>query len=378
MKERIYLLLGGTGPIGIHLTKALENIPNTNVFVTSRNSHESTEKITYIQGNAKDFDFLRLTIFNLTKKQGRIDVIVDFMVWSNEDFPEVVKLLLPNTYKYVYLSSSRTFADTKGELITEDSPKWLDVSTDAKFLSTDNYAIPKAQQEKLLKNSGFTNYLIIRPYITYAINRLPLGDLEKELWLYRALHGRTIVFSEDIARHYTSLMYGKDVADAICSIVLKDGTNGDSVNITSKEYLKWSDILEIYTSVLKRHIPTLKVKMIVHSLKSEECDYQTLYDRMIDRKFDPTRLNQYVNVSGFTSIREGLTKCLESNIAGFNYNKSLQNWKLQAEFDKTTHEFASAREFSNVKDLIKYLAFRLLSNHTLNFLRGIKRIIKSK
>lgn len=99
---------------------------------------------------------------------------------------------------------------------------------------------------------------------------------------------------------------------------------------------------------------------------------------MIDRKFDPTKLNQYVDVSGFTSMREGLTKCLESDIAEFNYNKSLQNWRLQAEFDKITHEFASVREFYKVKDLIKYLTFRLLSNHTLNILRIIKRLIKSK
>lgn len=378
MQEKIYLLLGGTGPIGIHLTNAIKSEENTKIFVTSRKQHESSANVLYIQGNAKDFAFLQETIHNLLKKHGRIDVVVDFMVWNNDDFKTVLNIILPYVEKYVYLSSARAFADTKGELINENSPKWLDVSTDAKFLKTDNYAIPKALQEKLLKSSGFTNYLIIRPYITYAVNRLPLGDLEKELWLYRALHGRTIVFSEDIACHYTSLMYGKDVADAICSIVLKDEINGDSVNITSKEYLKWSDILEIYTSVLKSHIPTLKVKMIAHSLKAGGGDPQTLYDRMIDRKFDPTKLNQYVDVSGFTSMREGLTKCLESDIAEFNYNKSLQNWRLQAEFDKITHEFASVREFYKVKDLIKYLTFRLLSNHTLNILRIIKRLIKSK
>lgn len=378
MQKKIYLLLGGTGPIGIHLTNAIRSEKNTKVFVTSRKLHESSANVLYIQGNAKDIVFLQDTIQNIKKSQGRIDVVVDFMVWNNDDFKTVINIILPYVEKYVYLSSARAFADTKGELINENSPKWLDVSTDAKFLKADNYAIPKAQQERLLKNSGFTNYLIIRPYITYAVNRLPLGDLEKELWLYRALHGRTIVFSEDIACHYTSLMYGKDVADAICSIVLKDEINGDSVNITSKEYLKWSDILEIYTSVLKSHIPTLKVKMIAHSLKAGVGDYQTLYDRMIDRKFDPSKLNKYVDVSCFTSMREGLTKCLESDIAEFNYNKSLQNWRLQAGLDKITHEFASVREFYKVKDLIKYLTFRLLSDHTLNILRKIKRIIKSK
>ena len=39
-----------------------------------------------------------------------------------------------------------------------------------------------------------------------------LGVLEKELWLYRALNGRTIVFSKDIAEKSTTLTYGYDVA----------------------------------------------------------------------------------------------------------------------------------------------------------------------
>lgn len=377
MQEKVFLLLGGTGPIGIHLTTALNATENTKVFVTSRKHHESKTNLTYIQGNAKNFDFLRKAIQTVINIQGHIDVVVDFMVWNNDDFKTTINIILPKVGKYVYLSSSRAFADTKGILIKEDSPKWLDVSTDKEFLKTDSYAIPKAQQEKILKDSGFTNYLIIRPYITYAENRLPLGDLEKEIWLYRALHGRTIVFSEDIAKHYTSLMYGKDVAYSICSLILKDDIHGDSVNITSKEYLKWSDIFEIYTSVLKEHIPDLKVLMIPCSPKAIERDYQTIYDRMIDRKFDSSKLNQYVNINSFTPMKEGLINCLETNITKFNYNRSLQNWKLQCKYDKLTHEHASFREFSSVKEYIKYFVHRNLSDSVIERLRKIKNIIKS-
>lgn len=374
MKERIYVLLGGTGPIGIHLIKALEKTPNTRVFVTSRKRHESTDKVTYLRGNAKDLDFLRKTIFDLKEKCGSIDVVVDFMVWSNEDFGTVISLLLPNTNKYVYLSSSRTFADTKGNLIKEDSPKWLDVATDKKFLRTDGYAIPKAQQEKMLQSSGFDNFLIIRPYITYAENRLPLGSLEKEIWLYRVLHGRTLVFSENVAKHYTSLMYGKDVADSMCNLIINDSVPRDTVNVTFSESLKWREVLTIYSNVLKRHYPKVKIKMIPNSIKAGGGDYQTIYDRMVDRRFDSSKLAHYVDETAFTHMKEGLEKCLEANIKHFNYNTSLQDWRLQALLDRTTHEYASYNEFPKFKTFLKYIVYRSTPKLVVN----IYRIIKSK
>ena len=53
-------------------------------------------------------------------------------------------------------------------------------------------------EENLLFNSEKNNFTIIRPTITYNTQRLQLGVLEKENWLYRALHGRAIVFSDDV------------------------------------------------------------------------------------------------------------------------------------------------------------------------------------
>lgn len=375
MSRKTLLLLGGTGPIGVHLTKSLKTLPDSTVYVTSRKFYKSYDNIVYIRGNAKDLNFVKETMTDIIKDNGSIDVVVDFMVWSNADFKKFTGIVLPNTKKYVYLSSSRIFADTKGELINEDSPKWLDVTKDNKFLETDDYAIPKAQQEDILKKSSFNNYLIIRPYITYAENRLPLGNLEKEIWLYRALHGRTIVISEEVCKHYTSLMYGKDVADAICSLVINDNNAGDSVNITSNEYLKWSDVLKIYTESLKKYYPSLKIKIIPYSLKAQRNDYQTIYDRMVDRRFDSTKLEKYVDASKFTSMQAGLTKCLDDNIMTFNYNKALQNWRFQAELDRITHEFAKRDEFESSKQFVKYVVLRTFPKVISNLYRTIKRHI---
>jgi hypothetical protein len=111
------------------------------------------------------------------------------MIYTTQSFKERVNFLLDATSQYVFFSSSRVYADSEIP-ITEDSSRLLDVSQDKKFLSTDEYSLAKARQENILRKSKRKNWTIIRPYITYSENRLQLGILEKEEWLYRALQGR--------------------------------------------------------------------------------------------------------------------------------------------------------------------------------------------
>lgn len=72
----------------------------------------------------------------------------------------------------------------------------MDVCNDKEYLDSNEYAIAKAKEEDILFRSPNKNWTIVRPSLTYAENRLQLGVYEKENWLYRALHGRAIVFRE--------------------------------------------------------------------------------------------------------------------------------------------------------------------------------------
>lgn len=92
----------------------------------------------------------------------------------------------------MFLSSARVYASSDMP-ITEDSPLILDMTDDKMYLRTDEYALAKARQEKFLKELG-NNFTIVRPYITFNQNRFQLGVQEKEMWLYRALRGRSIFF----------------------------------------------------------------------------------------------------------------------------------------------------------------------------------------
>ena len=234
MQTNKILLLGGTGAIGSYLSTILAK-NELDVYITSRTKHLDNGNIHYIECNAK----LGGALSNLCKSHW--STIVDFMSYKTDEFSRRLDILLSATDQYIFLSSARVFADEEHP-IKESSPRLLDVSKDKEYLKTDEYALTKARQENILQSSNKRNWTIVRPYVTYGDKRLQLGVLEKEEWLYRALHGRTIIFTKDIANKITSLANGYDVALGISHLIGKNEALGDSFNITTPERLRWSQI----------------------------------------------------------------------------------------------------------------------------------------
>ena len=149
----------------------------------------------------------------------RWDAIIDFMTYGTDEFGSRLEGLLKATHHYLFLSSARVYAEVEGELL-EHSPRLCEVSSDPVFLESAEYAMEKARQEDLLRSASRKNWTIIRPYITYGEKRLQLGTLEKESWLYRALHGRSIVFPKELAARQTTLTYGYDVASIVLNCLV--------------------------------------------------------------------------------------------------------------------------------------------------------------
>ena len=166
----IILVLGGTGAMGSPLVKMLSH--SNVVYVTSRKQHLSTSNVKYIQGDAKNIEFLTRVL-----QERKYDAIVDFMVHGIEAFREISPIMLDNTKQYVFISSARVYAQSE-EPITENTPRLLDVSTDQQYLQTNEYALAKAREENVLLESNRNNYTIVRPSITYNTYRLQLFSRE--------------------------------------------------------------------------------------------------------------------------------------------------------------------------------------------------------
>lgn len=345
------LLLGGTGAMGSHLGEILSS-NKQNVVITTRANRKSSEFIKYRQGDAKNIDFLN------TLLEEKWDVIVDFMIYNETELKERIEKLLNSTSQYMFLSSSRVY-DNSAEFIKENTTRLLDTCKDKEYLATSEYALTKARQEDILKSSSKRNWTIIRPYITYSEIRLQLGTLEKENWLYRALKGRTIVFSEDIKKHFTTLTYGFDVAIAMVKLMNNFNALGEDYHITSNNSYKWEELLEVYLEVIKEETgkrPKVLFQNLTNFYTWNYGKYQIIYDRLYDRKFDNIKINEFINTSEFIDAKEGLRKCLKEFIQNPKFNSI--SWRMEAKKDRFTKETTPFCEINEIKNKLKYLLFR--------------------
>ena len=346
------LILGGTGAMGMHVAELLSSQSN-HVVVTSRSRRDNKGNIFFEQGNAKDIQFLSRV---LSRK--RWSAVIDFMVYSHEEFKERIELLLQSTEQYVFISSARVYADSS--IIKEDSPRLLDVCDDKEYIETNEYAISKAKEENILFNNNNKNWTIVRPSLTYAENRLQLGVYEKENWLYRALQGRSIVFSKDLMEKYYTLSYGKDVAEGIAGLVGKKEAIGQAFHIVVEESFQWKDILEIYLNTLERRNgkrPKVILTEKSTNLQLPYAKYQVLYGRYFNRHFDNSKIKSIMDTSKWILPHEGLEKCLNAFIDNPQFNTI--DWQKEALIDRAAKEWTPIWEIPGKKMKLQYLKWRI-------------------
>lgn len=350
------LLLGGTGAIGTYLQQILDE-RGLEVYVTSRSPHQDKGHIHYITCNAKEYEVLK----RLCSKHW--DAIVDFFSYKTGELADRLNTLLQATYQYVFLSSARVFANEEHP-IKETSPRLLDVTKDKEYLKTDEYALTKARQENLLRESNDKNWTIIRPYITYGDRRLQLGVLEKEEWLYRALHGRTVVFTKEIADRITSMANGYDVSLVISCLLGRSSALGGAFDIATPERHRWSDIQDFYARIIKdRTGKDLKIKYVsvsdFISTRGKGLEYQVIYDRLYDRDFDTSKEEEYVDTGKFIKLQYGLATCLTNFIDTGCPFKGI-SWSHEAIKDKMTKERTPVKEIPGIRNKIRYITKRYL------------------
>ena len=363
------LVLGGTGAMGMHLVRILAGNGN-HVSATSRSAHKSEGNITWLKGNAKDDVFLKIIL----KEQW--DAIIDFMIYTTEEFHNRADLLLAKTSRYIFISSARVYDDSE-EAITESSPRLLDTSNDREYLETDEYALAKARQENILQSSARKNWIIVRPSITYSSSRLQLGALEKENWLYRAMHGRSIVFSYDIAEKFTTMSAGNDVAEGIAALTERNDINGETFHIVSGNSYQWKEILEVYLEAIeertgKRPDVVMTDKSAV--LKLKERRYQVIYGRYFSRKFDNSKISRFIDTEHFVDAKTGLRECLNEFLDNPEFRNI--NWRLEAYLDREAGERTPWKEICMVENKFCYFSFRYGMGITYRIYRRFKNAIK--
>ena len=349
------LILGGTGAMGVPLVNLLSKRENISLFVTTRSQKDNTDSVVYIRGNAKEEQFIQ-TLMNR-----EYDAIVDFMVYDSQMLKKRIDIFLNHTKQYIFFSSSRCYADSKG-LICENSPRLVDVCEDKEYLAIDEYGMAKGREENIIRETGKRNWTIIRPYITYNDYRIQLGVYEKEHWLKRALAGKTIVFPKDIAKKRTSLTFGPDVAGIIVELIGNEKAYGEAFHITTEESHTWGEILDFYCNILEKKTGTRpKVKLIDNSLGLQKVwnKWQIKYDRLYDRMFDNSKIKSVIGTYNYKPIFAGLEDCLNRFIDNPKWIPGI-NVKYEAWCDKQCGEWTPLNNIPGKKMKMKYLIWRFL------------------
>lgn len=298
------LVLGGTGAIGVHICRVLAE-RGDNVVVTSRSERRSDAPgLTYVAGSAKDSAFLESML------DRRWDVIVDFMSYGTDEFRAVYRRFLDSCDQYVFLSSYRVYAET--QVVTEDSPRLLDVVDDPEYLATDEYALAKARCEDLLRASGGANWTIVRPAITYeaSVGRLQLGVYEAGAWLWRAQNSVPIPMPEEMFDKQATLTWAGDAGRMIAGLVGNPAALGEAYTVSGSDHMSWGEVASVYSEVMPlfelRPCGRAELEAVWWSA------YQIRYDRMFDRVLDNSKVLAVagMNYGELTPMRDGLKTAL--------------------------------------------------------------------
>lgn len=304
MEKRRVLLIAGGGTLGSYA--ALELLrQGCKVDVIALEELVSYNRdLKYICARVDD---------ELLKKlfaENHYDAIVDFIHYRDaEAYESRGRLLMDNTDHLVFLSSYRVYADEEIPL-RESSPQLIDVSTDEYFLANEDYAIPKSKVERFLRGSGYKNWTIVRPLISFSHFRLDLVTLGASTLLSRAGQHKKILLPEE-ARHQTAgLVWAGNTGKMIARLALNSETFCEDYIIGSGENLTWQQVADIYTELIGAEFEWVSARDYVECVnKNSFLGRCMLYcDRIYNRFIDNSKVLAATGLTNaeLPTIRDGL------------------------------------------------------------------------
>ncbi|MBQ4050146.1 MAG: NAD-dependent epimerase/dehydratase family protein [Oscillospiraceae bacterium] len=323
------LVLGGTGAMGIYLVPELIRMGHA-VDVVSLDERVSDDpNLRYITADAMDNDFLEKILKN------GYSGIVDFMIYKTPQFRARYELLLNNTDHYIYLSSYRVYADSP--VITETSPRLLDVSGDQEYLATEDYSLIKARGEDILAASSFDNYTMIRPAITFSSFRYQLVTLEANVFVDRMYKGKTVLLPEAAMDVQATMSWAGDVAKMIARLLFKKHTMKERYTLATAEHQTWGEVAGYYREIggLKPLWVDTETYLKMHSgsetidpHKRWQLDYDRLFNRVVDNRkiLEATGMKQ----SELMKVKDGLAYELSRLPKGYVWPESKSNDMMDA------------------------------------------------
>ena len=285
--------------------------------------------VTFHQANAFEDGFLK----NLLETGG-YDAAVDFLMYDTEEkFRQYYKLFLDNVRHYIFLSTYRIYANEEHP-VKETSPRLLEVVRDPEYQATENeYSRYKALEENVLRESGYQNFTIIRPAITYSKYRFQLVTLEAQVVIERARKGKKIILPEAAMDVQATMSWAGDVAKMISGLLLNPEAMGETYSVCTAEHHTWREVAEYYKEIAGLEYVTVDTETYYQLwADSKYARYQLEMDRFFDRIMDNSKI---LNITGLKqenlmTLKDGLRREFEALPADYTWPASPVNDRMDA------------------------------------------------
>ncbi len=330
--DKKILVLGGTGAMGAYLVPKLLDRGFLVDVISLDDMKSDNKRLNYIKcKNGKDPEYIKEILKN------RYDGIVDFMMYNTKEYTAAYKQLMENTEHYVFLSSYRVYADDK--IITEETPRLLDVSSDKEYLATDDYSLYKAREENLIYDSGFKNWTIVRPAITYSKYKYQLTSCEANLTVQRAMEDKILLLPEEVKDKQATMTWGNDVSEMIARLVFNDEAVGQVYTTSTNEHNSWGYVADCYKELIGLKavwIPMedfIKVKSNGEICPGDDV-WKLKYDRMYDRVVDNSKILKATGMSQseIMPLYDGLKHELTVLPKDYRWEKQQKIWDLMDKY----------------------------------------------
>lgn len=320
MKKRV-LVIGGTGAIGRYTVPALLERGYLVDVISLDNVKSDDERVRYTVGAGKDVRYIKGVL-----EREKYDGIIDFMQYTTPEFADRFQMFLDNTDHYIFISSYRIYADDN--VITESSPRLLDVSDDPYYLSKEDYSLYKARCENMLLASRYNNFTIVRPSITYSTGRYQLVTWEADILIPRTLAGKKILLPREAMNVEASMTWAGDTGKMLAGLMFNDRAYREIFTLSTAEHHPWSYVAECYSELIGAQFELCDRETFL-KVKTPDGDifwgtvWQLDFDRLFNRVIDNSKVLEVTGMKQeeLMPLKEGLSRELSAiDLASRDWN----------------------------------------------------------
>lgn len=332
------LLLGGTGTLSTAVCRlAISKGYEVSVLNRGHNNGKLPSCVKTYIGSFTDINALEQCV-----EGSDYDVVVDFLSRVPTDIERVYPIFKAHCKQFIFISSACVYKRADEDFpIKENSPK---PNKDWSY-NVEKYACET--QLKALSQDSSSFFTIVRPYITYNNERLPLGispsyNFHKTI-IERFRAGKPwFIWDEGTA--ITTVTYVDDFSKGLVGLFLNERAKNEDFHITGDFYYTQKDLIEITKRAIKSDSEIISIPANTIGNILPEYKNMLIGDRALDARFCNLKIKEAVPDLSFNTSYE---KGIERIVKYWDTQDASYDYKFEARIDRLLSKIGVETAFVN-------------------------------